>query len=127
MKEREKNSTSQTIDVEYTEDDIQEMREESVSGDELPLVGVHQFRRSPFVIKRSEQKIKISLDVDADVLDFFKDRATQTDSETFETQINNELRTAMERSQMPTDVVTLKMLDNPKFLSSLAEKLKKVA
>lgn len=108
MKKRGKDSTSQTIDVEYTERDVQEMREQNVPEDELPRAGVHQFRRSRFVAKRSDQKIKISIYLDADVLDFFKERAAEPNSATYQTQINNELRAAMEREQpAPTDVVTL--------------------
>ncbi|MDQ3129679.1 MAG: BrnA antitoxin family protein [Acidobacteriota bacterium] len=129
MKKQEKNSTSKTMRVEYTEQDIEEMREQPhVSEDELPQVGVHEFRRSKFVTKRSDQKIKVSLYLDADVLDFFNELAAQPDSATYQTHINNELRAAMKRGQsVQTDVVTLKMLENPKFLSALAEKLKNAA
>jgi uncharacterized protein (DUF4415 family) len=116
------------MDVEYTEQDIQEMRERGVAKDELPHSGIHKFRRSRFIVKRSDQKIKISIYLDADVLDFFKEQAAKLNSAPYQTQINNELRNAMERErQTPDEVVTLTMLENPQFLSSLAEKLKKVA
>lgn len=115
------------MDVEYTEQDVQEMREQGVPEDELPSVGLHQFRRSRFIAKRSEQKIKISIYLDADVLDFFKERAANPNSAPYQTQINNELRAAMEGQQTQGEVVTLKMLENPAFLSTLAEKLKNAA
>jgi len=116
------------MSVEYTEKDIQEMREQGVPEDELPTVGVHKFRRSSFVAKRSDQKIKISIYLDAEVLDFFKERAAEPNSAPYQTQINNELRAAMLREQQSqSEVVTLKMLENPKFLSTLAEKLKNAA
>ncbi len=70
MSKEEKNSTSKTMDVEYTEQDIEQMREQGVPEDELPHIGVHKFRRSGFVTKRSDQKIKISIYLDADVLKF---------------------------------------------------------
>ena len=114
--------------VEYTEQDIEEMREQQqVSEDELPQVGVHEFRRSRFVTKRSDQKIKISINLDADVLDFFKERAAEPNSAPYQTQINNELRAVMEGRQTQGEVVTLKMLENSAFLSTLAEKLKNAA
>ena len=116
------------MDVEYTEQDIQEMREQGIPEDELPHVGVHKFRRSKFTVERSEQKINISIYLDADVLDFFKGQAAKPNAAPFQTQINNELRNAMKRKQQtPDEFVTLTMLENPKFLSTLAEKLKNAA
>lgn len=128
MTRQEHNSTSKTINVEYTEQDIQEMREQGVPEDELPRIGLHKFRRSSFTVKRSDQKIKISIYLDADVLDFFKEQAAKPNSAPYQTQINNELRIAMERKQQTQgEVVTLTMLENPEFLSTLAEKLKNAA
>jgi len=127
MKKQEKNSTRKTMDVEYTEQDIQAMREQGVPEDELPRVGIHKFRRSRFTAKRSDQKIKISINLDADVLDFFKERAAEPNSAPYQTQINNELRAVMEGRQTQGEVVTLKMLENSAFLSNLAEKLKNAA
>lgn len=116
------------MDVEYTKQDIEQMREQGVPEDELPHIGVHKFRRSGFVTKRSDQKIKISIYLDADILDFFKQLAADPNSAPYQTQINNELRNVMNRKQQrPDEVVTLKMLENPKFLSTLAEKLKNAA
>jgi len=116
------------MNVEYIEQDIREMREQEVTEDELPRIGLHKFRRSKFIVKRSDQKIKISIYLDADVLDFFKEQAAKPNSAPYQTQINNELRNAMERKpQTPDEVVTLTMFENPEFLSNLAEKLKNAA
>ncbi len=104
------------------------MREQGVAEDELPHVGVHKFRRSKFTVDRRDQKINISIYLDADVLDFFKELAAKPNAAPFQTQINNELRNAMKRKQQTEEeVVTLTMLENPKFLSTLAEKLKNAA
>ena len=128
MKKQENNLTSETMNVEYTEQDVQEMREQGITEDELPHVGLHKFRRSRFTAKRRDQKIKISIYLDADVLDFFKEQAAQPNSAPYQTQINNELRNVMEhRRQMQNEVVTTTMLENPEFLADLAEKLKNVA
>lgn len=119
---------SKTIDIEYTEKDIDEMRKKGVSGDDLPSVGVHKFRRSRFFAKRSDQKIKVTMLIDADVLDFYKEQAAKPGSLPYQTEINRQLRKAMEKTKHPnSSVVTMEMLDNPKFLSKLANKLKKVA
>jgi uncharacterized protein (DUF4415 family) len=128
MKKQETNSTDKSFEVEYTEQDIDEMRQKGVSEEDLPSVGKHTFRRSRFITKRSEQKLKVTIMLDADVLDFFKERAAEQGNLPYQTQINRELRKAMEKAKQPkSEVVTLEMLENPAFLASLAKKLKKVA
>lgn len=128
MKKQETNSTAKQFEVEYTERDINEMREKGVSEEYLPSVGKHTFRRSRFITKRSEQKIKVTIMLDADVLDFYKEQAAKPGNLPYQTQINQELRKTMERAKQPqSEVVTMEMLENPTFLSELADKLKKVA
>ena len=128
MKKRERNSTSKTMNVEYTEQDIREMREQGIPEDELPGIGIHKFGRSRFITDRRDQKIKISIYLDADILDFFKELAAKPNTAPYQTQINNELCAVIEKKQQTSDeFVTITMLENPKFLSSLAEKLKNVA
>lgn len=126
--EQDNISTSETIDVKYTEQDIREMREQGIPEDELPEIGIHKFQRSRFITSRSEQKIKISICLDADIIDFYKEQSEKPNAVDYQTQINNELRRAIVREKETSDkIVTLKMLENPKFLSSLAEKLKNAA
>ncbi len=75
------------------------------------------------VLKDSKSRITILLD--GDILEFFKQRAAEIGNLPYQTQINNELRKAMENlSQPKPDVITMQMLDNPAFISALAEKLK---
>ena len=128
MKKPETNSTFKTFEVEYTEADINEMREKGVSEEDLPSVGTHSFRRSRFIAKRNEQKLKVTIMLDADVLDFYKERAAEQGNLPYQTQINRELRKAMEKAKRPkSEVVTIEMLENPAFLSDLANKLKEAA
>jgi hypothetical protein len=94
----------------------------------MPRVGLHKFRRSRFIAKRTEQKIKVTILLDADVLDFYKEQAAKAGNLPYQTQINRQLRKAMENARQPqSEVVTLGMLENPAFLSKLANKLKEVA
>jgi uncharacterized protein (DUF4415 family) len=128
MKKQETNLTDKTLEVEYTEQDINEMRQKGVSEEDLPSVGKHIFRRSRFITKRNEQKIKVTILLDADILDFYKEQAAKQGNLPYQTQINRELRKAMDKAKQPkSEVVTMEMLENPVFLSSLANKLKKVA
>ena len=70
-------------------------------------------------------KSRITILLDADILEFFKQRATEIGNLPYQTQINNELRKAMENLSQPKhEVITMQMLDNPAFISVLAEKLK---
>lgn len=128
MKKQETNSTAKSIEVEYTEQDIDEMRQKGVSEEDLPSVGKHIFRRSRFITKRSEQKLKVTIMLDADILDFYKEQAAKQGNLPYQTQINRELRKAMEKAKQPkSEVVTMEMLENPAFLSELASKLKEAA
>ena len=128
MKKQEMNSTSKIFEVEYTEADIQEMREKGVREEDLPRVGIHKFRRARHIVPRREQKLKVTIMLDADVLDFYKEQAAKLGNLPYQTQINRQLRKAMEKAQKPqSEVVTIEMLENPEFLSELANKLKKVA
>lgn len=73
-------------------------------------------------------KVKITMLLDADIIEFYKERAAQKGNPPYQTQINNELRRAIKNAEQPPDeVVTMSMLDNPEFLSALANKLKKAA
>ncbi len=120
--------TDKEFEVEYTEADIQEMRENGYSKDELPSVGKHTFRRSRHIVARKEQKLKVTIMLDADVVDFYKEQAAEAGNLPYQTQINRQLRKAMEKSQNPnSQVVTLEMLENPTFLAELATRLKKAA
>lgn len=75
--------------------------------------------------KSKETKNRITISLDADILDFFKERASQKGNPPYQTQINNELRKAMENlKQNRGEPITLDMLDNPSFIAVLAEKLK---
>lgn len=123
MNKPETNSTK-TLEVEYTKADLDELRREGYSEKELPKLGKHIFRRARHITPRKEQKIKITMLLDADILDFFKERAKEPNAAPYQTQINNELRAVMRKNSVEDEVVTVSMLDNPAFIAALAEKLK---
>ncbi len=128
MKKQEKSMTDEKFEVEYTAADIQEMRENGYSEEDLPGIGKHIFRRARHIVPRKEQKLKVTIMLDADVLDFYKEQAAKQGNLPYQTQINRQLRKAMEKAKNPqSEVVTMEMLENPAFLSELANKLKKVA
>lgn len=76
-------------------------------------------------LKLKDCKSRITIMLDADIVEFFKERATEKGNPPYQTQINNELRKAMENLKQPKgEVITMEMLENPDFISILAEKLK---
>lgn len=107
-----------------TEEDYQEELAKGWDDDEILKPGNYKVRRALHITPRKEQKLKITMYIDADILDFFKERAKEPDALPYQTQINKELRAVMERSSSKDEVVTISMLDNPAFISALAEKLK---
>jgi uncharacterized protein (DUF4415 family) len=128
MKKQETNSTSKTFESEYTEADIDEMRQQGVEEEYLPSVGKHTFRRARHITPRREQKLKVTILLDADLIDFYKEQAAKLGNLPYQTQINQELRKAMENAKKPpSEVVTIEMLENPQFLANLASKLKLAA
>jgi len=98
LMKQETDSTDRIIEFETTSQDQEKMRSEGVSEDEIPPVGVRRYRRSRFVVKPREAKVKISLYIDGDVLEYFRRRAEPPHAAPYQTQINNELRRVMENS-----------------------------
>lgn len=100
---------------------------------ELLKPGKHEFRRfsSERTINRddlqtSNSKVQISLKIDLDILNYFKERANEPNAPSYQTQINNELRAIVKRREQNEEVEN-RLLKNKKFISALAEELKKTA
>ena len=66
--------------------------------------------------------------VDFDILQHFKGRADKPNTAPYQTQINQELRAAMERDladeENNLDAVAERLINNPAFLNAVSEKLK---
>ena len=84
------------------------------------------FKAKPNATKLENCKVKISLYVDGDVLEYFKKRAEQPNAAPYQTQINNELRRAMENDSREAASIENDILNNEEFLRALKEKLETV-
>jgi len=84
------------------------------------------FKAKPNATKLENCKVKVSLYLDGDVLEYFKKRAAPPHAAPYQTQINNELRRVMENDS--TDATSLEndILNNEEFLRALKEKLETV-
>jgi uncharacterized protein (DUF4415 family) len=118
------NTTDKELTYTVTEDDYKADLAKGWDEDEILKPGTYKVRRSRHIVPRKEQKIKTTMYLDADILDFFKERAKEPNASPYQTQINNELRAVMQKNSVKDEVVTVSMLENPAFISALAEKLK---
>lgn len=123
MMKPETDSTSKIMEFETTSADQEKMRSEGVSEDEIPPVGIRRYARSRFVVKPRDAKVKISLYIDGDILEYFRQRAAPPQAAPYQTQINNELRRVMENNSTDTASLENDILNNEEFLRSLKEKL----
>jgi uncharacterized protein (DUF4415 family) len=75
--------------------------------------------------KLSDCKVRITINLDADVLDYFKNRAESPNSAPYQTQINAELRNIMESKSSPEtiDNTARNLLQNQNFITALKDKL----
>ena len=115
--------------IEYTKDDIAQMRAEGIDEDAIPSVGKHRFRRVSRnkVYPRKESKMRINIYLDCDIVDHFRSRADKPNAAPYQTQINAELRKIMERDLVKDketiDATVKELLENDDFLEALTEKL----
>ncbi|MBA4122936.1 MAG: BrnA antitoxin family protein [Acidobacteria bacterium] len=108
-------------------------KEEDLTEDELDLhldkmkrLPRGSFKAKPNATKLKNCKIKISLYLDGDVLEYFKKRAEPPHAAPYQTQINNELRKTMETDLQEKASVENGLLNNEEFLRALKEKLETV-
>ncbi len=85
-----------TIEVEVTEEDLEQMKAEGFSKKDLPEIGVKRYRPSRHILK---DKGKITLLIDSEVLEHFEKRAEKENTASCQIQINQELRRIMERDR----------------------------
>lgn len=68
-------------------------------------------------------KVKVSMYLDADILDYFRQRAESPNAAPYQTQINHELRRVMENDSRESRSIESDILNNEEFLRALKAKL----
>jgi uncharacterized protein (DUF4415 family) len=112
---------------EMTQEEYDEGLAKGWDADDMLPVGVHKFRRSRCAEKlKKTNKVKVSIYLDGEILDYFKQRAEQPNAAPYQTQINNELRKVMESETSNAARGADDILNNTKFLKALKEKLETV-
>jgi uncharacterized protein (DUF4415 family) len=95
---------AQAIIVDVTEEEYQADRARGLQADEVLQPGRHTFKRDGFLTRHrlkagqtpASVKVRISINLDFDVLTYFKGRTAQPNAAPYQTQINNALRAVME-------------------------------
>jgi len=125
------NTTDKELTYTVTEKEYREGLAKGWTDDDMLKPGKYKVRRSRFVTKPGDTslsncKVKISMCLDADILEYFRKRAESPDAAPYQTQINNELRKIMETDSQEKASVENGLLNNEEFLRALKEKLETV-
>jgi len=127
---------AQTIVVDVTTDDYKADLAKGLQADEIMQPGQHTFRRGGFLRRHGQAdvaasptptKIRISINLDADILEHFKARAAQPNAAPYQTQINHALRVVMEQDQLqsPAPLVAYAdaLLADQNFIDAVARRV----
>jgi uncharacterized protein (DUF4415 family) len=125
---------TQAVIIDVTEKDYQRSRAKGIREEALLKPGRHKFARGANPLVRAgllpatpPKKVRISILLDEDILEHFKQRAAAPNALPYQTQINNELRAVV----MADRGVTLEVEDdgaglhtNPAFIKAVAKSVK---
>ena len=121
------NRTDKLPDYVVTEEDYKADLASGLSEDEIMKPGTYKVRRSPWAEKiKKAGKVKITIYLDGEVVEYFRSRSEQPNAAPYQTQINNELRKVMESESSNAVRGADDILNNTKFLKALKEKLETV-
>ena len=120
------NTTNKELTYTVTEEEYKEDLANGLTDEETLKPGTYKVRRSRFINKKKTVKAKISLYIDSDILEYFRARADAPNAAPYQTQINNELRRAMENDLTDAASIEIDILNNEEFLRALKEKLETV-
>jgi len=118
--------TNKEMTITVTEEEYRKELEQGLTDDETLKPGKYKVRRSPWAEKLKGKKLKVSIYLDADILEYFRQRAKPPHAAPYQTQINNELRRVMENDSPDATSLENDILNNKEFLRALKKKLASV-
>jgi uncharacterized protein (DUF4415 family) len=136
MKKNNMKPKSKDVILEYTEQDYQEQLAMGVSPDEAIKPGKYKGRRGGFLERHPEfkaqvqqanllkkhTKVRVSIMLDADIVDFFKAQSQSPNVAKYQTQINNVLRRFIDGEVADQEA----LLKNKNFIRQLAAEVKEI-
>ena len=95
-------SQNNEIIVEVSADQYAKQLSQGLAEDEVLKPGKHVFRRGGFSERHPDfnpnnSRVRVTIELDRDVLRYFQQRAEQSNAESYDAEINAELRAAMKR------------------------------
>lgn len=127
--------TDKDLILEVTQKEYDEAMKKGWTDDDIQKPGKHRYRRTTRVAKpediaASNIKVQVTLRVDLDVLEHFKNRASPSNAAPYQTQINAELRKIME-NDLTDEKTKIKqsveeLTSNKEFIRAVAEQLKEL-
>ncbi|MBI1746490.1 MAG: BrnA antitoxin family protein [Acidobacteria bacterium] len=129
------NSKTKAIIVEVTEKEYQADLVRGLQEDEVLKPGRHRFKRGSFLARHGRPpghastsiKVHVPLDLDLDVLKYFKRRAAAPHASSYQTQINAALRAAMEIEKGETaggvSIQVEALLADQRFIEAVAKRV----
>lgn len=127
---------AQTVIVDVSDEEYKAELAKGLQPDETMQPGRHVFRRGGFLQRHVQaqagqemrpSKVRISINLDSDVLEYFKGRAAQPNAAPYQTQINNVLRTIMEQEQQVAPALNVSYIEalaaNQRFIDAVARRL----
>lgn len=116
--------------LEVTQEEYDEAMKKGWTDDDIQKPGKHRYRRVPpeRVFKPSEVKVRITLEVDGDLLAYFRQRAEKDNTESYQTEMNQILRAEMERELKAgeTESNVIELTKNKEFIHAVAEQVKEL-
>jgi len=79
----------------------------------------------PGEITLSDCKVRVTMYLDADIIEYFKMRAAQPNAAPYQTQINNELRNIMERGRQAQHTSYDYLVNDERFIEAVAARIRK--
>lgn len=129
------NAQKPEVVVEVSQEEYQADLDQGLQDDEVLKPGRHPFKRGDFLARHgitpdeapARTKVRITINLDLDVLTYFKRRAAEPNAAPYQTQINNALREAMERGQAnsssPLEDQIEALLTDSRFIDAVAERV----
>ncbi|MBP9663927.1 MAG: BrnA antitoxin family protein [Pyrinomonadaceae bacterium] len=119
-------TTDKELTYVVTEEEYKEGLAKGWDDDDMLKPGTYKVRRPKWAEKLRANKVKVSIYLDKDIVEHFRERAEQPNAAPYQTQINNELRNIMENGSAETAMVERDLLNDKKFLKALKEKLEQM-
>ena len=122
-----KNKTDKLPDYIVSDEDYKADLVSGLTEDEVMKPGTYKARRSPWAERlKNSKKVKVSIYLDSEVVEYFRGRAERPNAAPYQTQINSELRTVMENGSTATAPFERDLLNDKTFLKELKKKLETV-